>query len=213
MPAAQSDVRTRLAGKPVHRGPIDAELGARFEREVVPLCETLYRHAFRLSRDHADAEDLVQETMTKAYTGFHSLRPGSNVNAWLFRILTNIYISGYRKTRRQPVHCSTEEVTDRHMAAACAHYTPMRWRSAEDHVLEALPNNDIKAAMQVLPRRFREVVYYADVEGYAYREIAAIMNIPHGTVMSQLHRGRRRLRTLLGDCVDRGGPETLPATG
>lgn len=109
MTAAQSDTRMTPPRRPVQRPPVDAELSARFERDVVPLRASLYRHAFRMSQNHADAEDLVQETMTKAYARFHSFRPGTNLNAWLFRILTNGYIDGYRNKRRQPVQYSTEQ--------------------------------------------------------------------------------------------------------
>lgn len=207
MSAPQSRRGTTQVRGPVHRRSVDAELSARFEREVVPRREVLYRHALRVSRNHADAEDLVQETMIKAYVGFHSYRPDTNLNAWLFRILTNTYINGYHRKRRQPVQYSTEDVTDQHLAQACAHSNPMGSRSAEDLALDLLPDNDIRAAMQALPQQFREVVYYADVHGLRYREIAAIMNTPNGTVMSRLRRGRQQLRRLLG-----AGAETLPAT-
>jgi RNA polymerase sigma-70 factor, ECF subfamily len=175
---------------------MDSELSARFEREVVPLHASLYQQARRMTRNHADAEDLLQETMMKAYAGFGSFRRGSNLKAWLFRILTNTYINGYRKERRQPVQCSTEQVTEQSLAAAYARFTPAQ-RSAEDHVLASLPNKDIEAAMQTLPQQFREVVYYADVEGFRYEEIAAMMKTPRGTVMSRLARGRQRLRVAL----------------
>jgi RNA polymerase sigma-70 factor (ECF subfamily) len=175
---------------------MDSELSARFEREVVPLHASLYSQARRMSRNHADAEDLLQETMMKAYAGFASFRPGSNLKAWLFRILTNTYINGYRRERRQPAQCSTEQVTEQSLAAAYARFTPAQ-RSAEDHVLDSLPDKDIEAAMQTLPRQFREVVYYADVEGFRYQEIAAMMKTPRGTVMSRLRRGRQRLRIAL----------------
>ena len=175
---------------------MDSELSARFEREVFPLHASLYRHACRVSRNHADAEDLLQETMMRAYVGFESFRAGSNLKAWLFRILTNTYINGYRRDRRQPVQCSTEQVTEQSLAAAYARFTTAQ-RSAEDHVLDSLPDKDIEAAMQALPPQFREVVYYADVEGFRYQEIAAMMNTPRGTVMSRLARGRQRLRVAL----------------
>ncbi len=190
---------------------MDSELSASFERGVLPLQASLYRQACRMSRNHADAEDLVQETMMKAYAGFESFRPDSNLKAWLFRILTNTYINGYRRAQRQPLQCSTEQVTEQCLAAAYDRCTPGQ-RSAEDHVLDSLPNNDIEVAMQTLPPQFREVVYYADVEGFRYKEIAALTNTPHGTVMSRLHRGRQQLRTLLGGGIGQVGPEPLPAT-
>jgi RNA polymerase sigma-70 factor (ECF subfamily) len=191
---------------------VDAELSARFEREVVPMRDLLYRHAFRMSRNHADAEDLVQETVMRAYAHFDSFRSGTNVKAWLLRILTNTYINSYRKKRRQPLQYSTEDLTDQYLTEANARSAASVLRSAEDHALELLPDNDIKAAMQALPGQFRDVVYYADVEGFRYNEIATLMNTPRGTVMSRLHRGRRQLRILLGGGVGQGGPETLPAT-
>src|ERR1700676_2660391 len=175
---------------------MDSELSARFEREVVPLHAPLYRQVLRMSRNHADAEDLLQETMMRAYTGFESFRPGSNLKAWMFRILTNTYINSYRRQRRQPVQCSTDQVTEQGLAAAYARFTPGQ-RSAEDHVLDSLPDKAIEAAMQTLPPQFREVVYYADVEGFRDQEIAAMMKTPRGTVMSRLARGRQRLRVAL----------------
>jgi RNA polymerase sigma-70 factor, ECF subfamily len=191
---------------------VDAELSARFEREVVPLRELLYRHAFRMSHNHADAEDLVQETVMRAYAGFGSFRSDTNLKAWLLRILTNTYINSYRKKRRQPMQYSTESLTDQYLTEANARSAASELRSAEDHALDLLPDNDIKAAMQALPGQFRDVVYYADVEGFRYNEIATLMNTPRGTVMSRLHRGRRQLRILLGGGVGQGAPETLPAT-
>lgn len=186
---------------------------ARFERDVVPMRDLLYRHAYRLSQNRQDAEDLVQETMMKAYAAFHTFRAGTNLNGWLFRILTNTYINAYRKNKRRPTQCCTEEVTDQRMAKAYADTTPAGMRSSEDEALDLLPDDDIKAAMQALPEQFRDVVYFADVEGFHYKEIAAITNTPHGTVMSRLHRGRRQLRGLLGDSVGGIGADALSASG
>lgn len=185
-------------------------MSARFEDEAVPLRDVLYRKAFRMSRNHADAEDLVQETMMKAYAGFHSFRRDTNMHAWLSRILINSYISDYRKKRRQPVQYCTEEVTEQRLLDTYTRCVQAGLRSAEDQALESLPDNEIKAAMQALPKHLRDVVYYADVEGLHYQEIAAIINTPTGTVASQLHRGRRRLRGLLG--VVGAGTETMSAT-
>jgi RNA polymerase sigma-70 factor (ECF subfamily) len=185
---------------------------ARFERDVIPLRNLLYRQAFRMSQNHADAEDLVQETMMRAYAGFDSFRSGTNLKAWLLRILTNTYINGYRRERRQPMHYSTDQLTDQYLTEANARSAASALHSAEDHVLASLPDNDIKGAMLALPGQFREAVYYADIEGLRYDEIAALMNTPRGTVMSRLHRGRRQLRTLLGPAVGEVGPDALPAT-
>ena len=212
MTTTQSHPTMKQAHEPVQSRPIDAELSARFEREVVPLRDLLYRHAFRMSHNHADAEDLVQETVMRAYAHFDSFRSGTKLNAWLLRILTNTYINGYRQKRRQPVQCSTEHLTDQCLTDAYARSAASALRSAEDHALDLLADNDIKAAMQALPAQFREVVYYADVEGFRYKEIAALTNAPRGTVMSRLHRGRQQLRTLLGGGEGQVGPEALPAT-
>jgi RNA polymerase sigma-70 factor (ECF subfamily) len=202
----------KQAHEPFLRQSLDAELRARFERDVVPLRDLLYRRAFRMSHNHADAEDLVQETVMKAYAHFDSFRSGTNVKAWLLRILTNTYINSYRKKRRQPMQYSAEDLTDQYLTEANARSAASELRSAEDHALDLLPDNDIKAAMQALPGQFREVVYYADVEGFRYKEIAALTNVPHGTVMSRLHRGRRQLRMMLGGGVGQDGPQALPAT-
>jgi RNA polymerase sigma-70 factor, ECF subfamily len=199
-------------GYPAHGHSVGAELRT-FERDVVPMREQLYRRAFRLSQNREDAEDLVQETMMRAYAAFHTFKGGTNLNAWVFRILTNTFINGYRKKKRQPVQCSSEEITDQRLARAYARCTPKELRSSEDQALDLLPDNDLKAAIEGLPQQFREVVYYADIEGLRYNEIAAIMKTPKGTVMSRLARGRQRLRGLLCDGGGGVGPEALPATG
>ncbi|MDT5195808.1 MAG: polymerase sigma-70 factor, subfamily [Mycobacterium sp.] len=173
-----------------------AELTARFVREAIPLRAPLYRRAMRMTHNPADAEDLLQDTMMSAYVGFGSFRPGTNLNAWIHRILTNTYINSCRKRQRQLVVYPVEEITDQQLAANAAH-SSLGLPSAEDEVLELLPDTAIEAAMNALTEPFRMVVYYADVEGLKYKEIAEIMGIPHGTVMSRLHRGRRQLRRLL----------------
>jgi len=173
---------------------------ARFERDALPYLGQMYPAALRMTHNRADAEDLVQETFTRAYAYFGQFEPGTNLRAWLYRILTNTFLSSCRKRQREPQPAPTGEIGDRQLARA-AYYPSSGLIPAEAEALEHLSDSAVLRALRQLPSAFRTVVYLADVEGYAYREIADLMGTPIGTVMSRLHRGRRQLRELLRDCA------------
>ncbi|OBG57824.1 MULTISPECIES: sigma-70 family RNA polymerase sigma factor [unclassified Mycobacterium] len=171
-------------------------LNAQFESAITPLLEPLYRHALRMTSNRADAEDLVQETLLNAYAGLGSFEPGTNLKAWLRQIMTNTHISSYRRQKRRPAQHPAGEITDQQLVvnAPCTHRF---LRSAEDQALEMLPDPYLKAAMMLLPEQFRIAVYFADIAGYTYKEIAVLTDTGPGTVSSRLNRGRKQLRDLL----------------
>jgi RNA polymerase sigma-70 factor (ECF subfamily) len=186
------------------RHATDGDLSARFQSDAIPLREPLYRRAMRMTRNHADAEDLVQDTLVKAYANLGSFKQGTNLRGWLFRIMTNTYINDYRKKRRQPAHYPTGLITEA-LLATFAHHSSVDPRSAEEHALNRLGDSTLRAAMCALPEQYRLAVYYADAEGLPYKEIADLTHTPVGTVMSRLHRGRRLLRRLLADVSEQRG--------
>jgi len=185
-------------------GSIDDALRERFERDVLPILPSLYGAALRMTRNPTDAEDLLQETTLRAFRGFGGFQEGTNLKAWLYRILTNSYITTYRKKQREPQIVEGPDDLDewflfdrigaRHVEG-----------SAEQEVLDRLPDTDVKAALESIPENFRVPVLLADVEGFSYKEIAEIMDTPIGTVMSRLHRGRKALEKALWETAKERG--------
>jgi RNA polymerase sigma-70 factor (ECF subfamily) len=179
-------------------------LRARFERDVLPLLPSLYGAALRLTRNPQDAEDLVQETYLRAFRGFASFQEGTNLKAWLYRILTNMFINSYRKRQREPQFVEGPDDVDEWYLFDRLGALSVEG-SAEDEVLDRMPDEDVKAALESLPENFRLPVLLADVEGFSYKEIAEIMDTPIGTVMSRLHRGRKALERALWDTAKERG--------
>jgi RNA polymerase sigma-70 factor (ECF subfamily) len=179
---------------------------ADFERDAMPFARQLYGAAMRMTRNPADAEDLVQETMLKAYRAYDSFTEGTNLKAWLYRILTNTYINKYRKAQRRPTETDLGEVEDLYLYRRMGSEESAEMsRSAEDQLLEGLVESDIKEAVEALPEHFRMPVLLADLEGFSYKEIAEILDVPIGTVMSRLHRGRKQLQRTLWEFASKRG--------
>ena len=184
--------------------PAGQDLLERFERDVLPLLPGLYGAALRMTRNPADAEDLLQETTLRAYRGFASFEEGTNLKAWLYRILTNSFINTYRKRQREPQTVEGPDDFDEWFLFDRLGSRSVQ-RSAEEDVLDRIPDAEVKAALESIPENFRMAVLFADVEGFSYREIAEIMDVPIGTVMSRLHRGRKALeKALYGLAKERG---------
>jgi RNA polymerase sigma-70 factor (ECF subfamily) len=185
---------------------------ANFERDAMQYAPQLYSAALRMTRNPADAEDVVQETFLKAYRAYHTFQEGTNLRAWLYRILTNTYINRYRKQQRRPSEVELGELEDFYLykrmgEPGVSSASP----SAESEVLEQIVDSDVRDALDALPDHFRMPVLLADVEGFSYKEIADMLDIPIGTVMSRLHRGRKALQKRLWDFAqERGlaGPQT-----
>lgn len=202
--------RPQLDSWPMTDTSPDGELRDLFEAQALPFMDQLYAAAMRMTRNPADAGDLVQETYVKAFAAFESFKQGTNLKAWLYRILTNTFINSYRKNQRSPYQGAIDELEDWQLGGAESITQGRSTRSAEAEAIDHLPDSDVKEALQAIPEDFRLAVYLADVEGFSYQEIADIMKTPVGTVMSRLHRGRRLLRGLLADYARERG---FTATG
>src|SRR3954469_12343341 len=179
---------------------------ADFAAQAMEHMGSLYAGALRMTRNPADAEDLVQETYLKAYRGFERYEQGTNLKAWLYRILTNTYINRYRQQKRRPIETDIDDVEDFYLYRRLGGIDEARIsKSAEESLFELFADDEVKQALEALPEQFRMAVLLADVEDFSYKEIAEILDIPIGTVMSRLHRGRKALQKSLYDfAMDRG---------
>jgi len=179
---------------------------ADFADEAMPYMSALYSAALRMTRNPADAEDLVQETYLRAYRGYGGFQEGTNLKAWLYKILTNTYINSYRAKKRRPEQEQLDDVEDFYLYRRLGGLEAVDAdRSPEAEVLDAIPEDSVKQALEDLPEQFRIAVLLADVEGFSYKEIAEITDVPIGTVMSRLHRGRKALQKRLWDLAEERG--------
>ena len=196
---------------------LTADEKRRFQEEALPILDSLYAGALRMTRNPQDAEDLVQETMLRAYRAFDRFEAGTNLKAWLFRILTNAYINTYRKKQREPKKVSADEIEDFDLFQELKNHDPEFTRSAESVVLDSLVDSDIVEALDDLPEPFRLAVVLSDLEDFSYAEMAEIMDVPLGTVMSRLHRGRKALQKRLWELALEKGiiktPRPAPGNG
>ncbi|MGN6796060.1 MAG: sigma-70 family RNA polymerase sigma factor [Streptosporangiaceae bacterium] len=193
---------------PAAQSPENRSARTGFEQQVLPYLDQLHSAALAMTRNASDAEDLVQETITKAYTAFDQFTPGTNLRAWLHRILANTFITSYRKRKREPAMASNAERDEWQAGAeSYAQVAP----SAEAEALDRLADSEVLRALRDLPQDFRTAIYLADIEGYPYREVARIMGTPIGTVMSRLHRGREKLRSKLAGYGPQGRPSAALA--
>jgi len=190
--------------------PTAADQRRLFEEQALPFMDQLYAAAMRLTRNPTDAADLVQETYVKAFQAFGQFTQGTNLKAWLYRIQTNTFINNYRKNQRNPYQGTIDDLEDWQLGGAESVTQSFTTRSAEAEALDHLPDTAVKDALQSIPEDFRMAVYFADVEGFSYQEIADIMKTPVGTVMSRLHRGRRMLRERLADYARERGIAATP---
>ncbi len=209
VPFGSAATSLRDASEPAEGGPApigDEELRGLFEEQALPFLDQLYAAGMRMTRNPADAQDLVQETYVKAFSAFRQYQQGTNLKAWLYRILTNTFINSYRKKQRDPYKNTIDDLEDWQLGEAVSTTSASRVsRSAEAEAIDHLPDSTVKDALQSIPEDFRLAVYLADVEGFSYQEIADIMKTPVGTVMSRLHRGRRLLRDRLTDYAQERG--------
>ena len=210
--AASTSPGTQAANSEASADAEPSDVHSLFEEQALPYMDQLYAAAMRMTRNPADAADLVQETFVKAYAAFGQFKQGTNLKAWLYRIQTNTFINSYRKKQRDPYQGTIDELEDWQLGNAVS-ATATTSRSAEAEAIDHLPDSAVKNALQSIPEDFRLAVYFADVEGFSYQEIADIMKTPVGTVMSRLHRGRRMLRELLAQYAHGRGITSAQSSG